>query len=455
MRKYTLLSLVALSSLLLTSDASAQNISTYAGTGGTGYFGDGGPATAAEFFVPENLTTDDSGNVYVADLINNRIRKVSAITGIISTLAGNGAAGHSGDGGTAIAAEIDEPTGVAVDTAFNIYIADYQSNLVRKITHSTGIISTIAGTGTLGYNGDLIQATNAELANDEDVSTDDSGNVYIADTYNYRIRKITVKTGIITTIGGNGTNNYSGDGGQATVAELGHTESLKSDGAGNVYFSDENNNRVRYIDNSTGIMTTVCGNGIGGYSGEGGPATAAEIYGPEGIGMDVAGNFYFVDIDNNRALMVNKSSGIMTLIAGNGANGFFGDGGLATAAKLSAPTGISIDKSGNIFIADQGNERIREINSLTTGIPLVYTSNEVTVYPIPNSGKMTVQLPGSGYKLLKIYDALGREIYTQLLDVAQENRAINVNLGTVSNGIYIMQLGTQTGTIGKRIVITR
>jgi trimeric autotransporter adhesin len=455
MRKSLLcFSLLALSSSLFTL-SEAQTISTFAGTGGTGYNGDNIQATAAEFFVPEDVAVDDSGNVYVADLLNNRIRKITAATGIITTVAGNGTAGHSGDGGPATAAEIDEPSGVCVDTAFNIYIADYQSNKVRKVNKRTGIITTIAGTGGNGYNGDNIQATSAELSNDEDIAVDDSGNVYIMDTGNYRIRKVSKTTGIITTLAGNGVNSYSGDGGPATAAEMGHAELLVSDAIGNIYFGDEDNDRVRYINKSTGIITTVCGNGTASFSGEGGPATAAEISGPEGTTLDAAGNLYFADIGDNHALTVNKTSGIMTDAAGDGTNGFFGDGGPATNAELAAPTGIAMDKFGNLYIADQGNGRIRKVSSFTTGIPSINTITEVIIYPVPNSGSMNVQLPGGGYSSIKVYDALGREVYTKLLDAAQQDRTFDLNLGNVSNGIYIMQIISQKGITGKRIIIAK
>ncbi len=200
--------------------SSAQIINTFAGTGTGGYNGDNIQATDAQVNTPSDMATDKAGNVYICDFLNSRIRMVDASTGIITTFAGTGSGGYNGDNIAATAANVNIPTGIAVDTMGNVYIADYQNHRVRKVPISTGIITTVAGDGTGAYNGDNIAATSAELQDPEGVSTDDSGNVYIADTYNYRIRKICVKTGIITTVAGNGTDSYSGDGGPATAAEI-------------------------------------------------------------------------------------------------------------------------------------------------------------------------------------------------------------------------------------------
>ncbi len=453
-KKITGILFFTLSSSFFTGLCFAQTITTFAGTGGTGYNGDNIQATAAEFFVPEDVAVDKLGNVYVADLLNNRIRKIDATTGIITTVAGNGSAGFYGDGGQATAAEINEPSGVVIDSSFNIFIADYQNSRVRRVDNATGIITTIAGTSSAGYNGDGIQATGAELYNDEDVAADDSGNVYIMDTGNYRIRKITTRTGIITTIAGIGTYGYNGDGGLATAAEINHAELLTSDKTGNIYFGDEENSRVRYIDKSTGIISTICGNGVPSFFGDGGPATAAEIHYPEGTTVDATGNVYFADISDYHAQMINKTTGIMTTAAGDGAGGFFGDGGPATDAELASPTGIAIDTKGNLYIADQGNGRIRKVSSITTEVALIIANQQVNVFPNPNIGTFTLQLSGGGYNSVKVYDELGRVVYSKLLEASQADRTLELNLDA-PNGIYIIQINSEKGSIGKRIVITK
>jgi len=271
-----------------------------AGNGTKGYSGDGGAATSAELNAPNDVAVDSAGNIYIADTLNDRIRKVTVSTGIITTVAGNGAGGYSGDGGSATSAEIFQPDGLAVDSAGNIYIADTFNYRVRKVTKSTGIISTVAGDGTYGYSGDGGLATSAELGEPTDVAVDAAGNIYIADPGFARIRKVTVSTGIISTVAGNGTQGYSGDGGPATSAELSSPDGVTVDGAGNIYIADLYNERVRKVTVSTGIISTVAGDGTAGYSGDGGPATGAEIYYPDGLAVDTAGNIYIADTENFR-----------------------------------------------------------------------------------------------------------------------------------------------------------
>ena len=217
------------------------------------------------------MAVDASGNLYIADTGNNRIRKVSA-TGIITTVAGNGSAGYSGDGGPATSAQLDGPEGVAVDGSGNLYIADTCNNRIRKVS-ATGIITTVAGNGSAGYSGDGGPATSAQLSLPAGVAVDGSGNLYIADSGNNRIRKVSA-TGIITTVAGNGSPGYSGDGGPATSAQLNQPAGVAVDASGNLYIADSSNNRIRKV-SATGIITTVAGNGFDGYSGDGGPATSA------------------------------------------------------------------------------------------------------------------------------------------------------------------------------------
>ena len=338
-----------------------NRIATLAGNGTQGYSGDGGLATSAELSAPDGVAVDTGGNIYIGDLGNNRIRKVTVSTGDISTVAGDGTAGYSGDGGPATKAELSSPEGVAVDHAGNIYIADHTNSRIRKVTLSTGIITTVAGNGTTGYSGDGGLATKAELCAPEDVTVDSAGNIYIADSCNNRIRKVTVSTGIITTVAGDGTGGYSGDGGQATSAELSDPIGVGLDTANNIYIGDFSNNRIRKVTVSTGIITTVAGDGKGGYSGDGGPATSAELDSPGGVEVDPAGNIYIADYGNSRIRKVTALTGFISMIGGNGVAGYSGDGGAATAAELNIPPALALDAVGNIYVADRGNNRIRAI----------------------------------------------------------------------------------------------
>lgn len=285
----------------------AGDINTVVGSGAAGYSGDNGPATAANLSVPEAVAVDAAGNIFIADTFNNVIRKVAASTGYISTVAGNGTQGYSGDGGPATLAELYLPTGVAVDVAGNIYFADNQR--IRKVTASTGIITTVAGSGIQGFAGDGGPATSAELNWPWAVALDAAGNIYFTDTDNQRIRKVAVSTGIITTVAGTGTEGCSGDGGPATNAELNSPFGIAVDEVGNIYFTDYFNNRIRRVAASTGDVSTVAGNGTQGYSGDGAAATNAEIYRPMSVAVDAVGNIYIADEANDRVRIVTASTG--------------------------------------------------------------------------------------------------------------------------------------------------
>jgi sugar lactone lactonase YvrE len=334
-------------------------ISTVAGNGTEGYSGDGGPATAAQFNSPDSLDIDAAGNLYIADINNSRIRKVTA-TGRVSTIAGGGT-GRLRDDVPATASQLNELHGVAADSAGNVYIAD--SNRIRKVTPA-GKISTVAGTGTEGYSGDGGLATAAQLNKPYNVTVDSAGNLYIADGQNNRIRKVT-PAGIISTVAGTGTYGYSGDGGLAIAAQIIALD-VALDSAGNLYFTDSVNDRIRKV-TPAGKISTVAGNGIKGYSGNGGLATAAQIS-PNDVAVDSAGNLYIADAYNNRIHKV--MAGKINTVAGNGPSGlntdgkqYSGDGGLATAAQLNFPNGVAVDSTGSIYVADTGNNRIRKITT--------------------------------------------------------------------------------------------
>ena len=334
--------------LLFGFSAQAQIITRFAGTGVFGYFGDGGPATAAEFFNTRGVAVDAAFNVYISDYGNSRIRRVDP-AGTITTIAGNGTFGYSGDGGPATLAKISLAWGLAVDRVNNfLYISDLNNAVVRKVDLSTNIITTVAGNGTGGYSGDGGPATLAQMNNaPSGVGVDAAGNLYIADQGNNVIRMVD-GTGTIYTVAGNGTPGYSGDGGAATLAQLHFPQDVAFDASGNMYIGDEVNNVVRIV-SPGGIINTFAGTGVAGYFGDGGPATLAQLKGPNGVAVDAAGNVYIGDAGNYVIRVVDPAGNINTY-AGNGTQGFTGDGGPATAAELYEPTKIALDPSDCLYI---------------------------------------------------------------------------------------------------------
>ncbi|MXY43334.1 MAG: hypothetical protein F4Y50_04645 [Dehalococcoidia bacterium] len=315
-------------------DLTTGVITTVAG-GGLGDLGDGGPATDATFSShPMRVTGDRAGNLFVADAHHARIRRIDTSTGTIDTVAGCGVEGYSGDGGPAVHARIASPHGTALDRHGNVYIADLKNDRIRKVDASTGIITTVAGTGEHGHSGDGGPATKAMLASPIAVFATDDGDLYIADHRNSRIRKVNAATGVITTVAGTGEQGIHGDGGPATQAAISLPRDAALDADGSLYIADGANNRIRKVA-PDGTITTVAGTGRGKFSGDGGPAHEANLSMPYSIALDRAGSLYVVDTGNRRVRKIDATNGIITTIAGNGSYGFSGDGGPATDAPLA------------------------------------------------------------------------------------------------------------------------
>lgn len=343
-------------------------ISTLVGNGTGGYAGDNGLAGVAQLNSASGAAVDSEGNLYIADTGNNVVREVSASTGVIRTVAGNGTHGYAGDGAVATAASLNGPTGVALDPSGNLYISDSGNNTIREVNSSTGIISTVAGNGVgdAGYSGDGGSAVNAQLNSPNGIAVDSKGNLYIADSQNNVIRQVAAGTGIITTIAGNGSAGNTGDGVAATGAELSYPTGVAADQLGNLYVVDSGNLRIREVAAATGLITTVAGTGGFGYSGDGGVPTAAEFMFPSGIAIDGNGNLYVTDDDADVVREVNISAHTITTVAGNGTWGYSGDGGPATSAQmaLDAIAGVAVDGAGNLYIADLDNNVIRGVGGV-------------------------------------------------------------------------------------------
>jgi sugar lactone lactonase YvrE len=352
------------------------DINTVAGDAFWFYNGDGVLATKANIFLPQGVVVDAAGNLFLADTNNNRIRRVDVVTGMISTVGGNGTPGFSGDGGLATQAMLSSPSGMAMDGAGNLYFADNGNSVIRRIDAVTGIITSVAGTGGVqGYDGDGFAATSAHLSLPEGVAIDAAGNLYIADSSNQVVRKVTATTGIITTIAGTGVAGFDKDGQQATTEELNSPWSAAVAADGTLYIADLYNNRVRKLA-TTGVMTTVAGNGTPGFSGDGAAAFVAELNSPTAMTLDPAGDIYIADSGNNRVREVSATTGYIQTLSGDNSQAIAGDGFAANAASLNGPSALYFDQSGNLFVADLFHNRVREISA--TKVDLVYPTLKVS-----------------------------------------------------------------------------
>ncbi len=424
-----LLALIAIPNLF-----DAQVITNLAGTAPAGFAGDGGPATAAKLDYAMSIAADNTGNIYFCDYGNNRVRKITT-SGVITTIAGTGTPGYSGDGGLAINAALNGPMGIVVDpNGANVYIADNINNRVRKVTMASGIISTYAGTGVLGGAGDGGQADSAQVRTPEGLALDAGGDLFIVDNYS-QIRKVNGSTHIISTVAGGGVNPPN-DGSVATSVYL-YLEYIAVDTNGNLFLSSPGYHLVRKIEHGTGILSTIAGTGIGGFSGDGGAGSSAEVYYPYGLATDLAGNVYIADESNNRVRKVDASSGTISTFAGNGVYNDAGDGGSALSAAISHPYSIAIDHSGNMIVSDS-SFCIRKITTIT-GIQELNNSVAPRLFPVPCSGTFTLETFGPGYTAITIYDLSGRVVVSESLNPASANGAYPFVMDA-EEGLYLVRL---------------
>ena len=465
--------------LALTGTAFGQTgtIATIAGSWVSGFTGDNGAATLAELGFPNAVAVDAQGNVYFTDNAftepglaspvggyTPRIRKVNAATGIITTVAGNGIQGFSGDGGAATSAEFGSIGGLGVDGSGDLFIADVGNGRVRRVDASTGIIMTVAGGGSANP-GDGSAAIGAALIPTGGLAVDGSGNLYIADSYvvgffssevgnlpiyAYRIREVAAATGIISTIAGNGTTTFGGDGGPATSAELSYTLGLAVDSGGNLFIADSGNDRVRRVDVKTGIITTIAGTGTPGFSGDGGPATSAELSYPLGLAVDANGNLYFADFRNERIRMVAAATGVITTAAGMTCPTQFGiqvgcysgDGVPATSAGFNGPSSVALDSTGNLYIADTGDNRIREV--FFTSNPVIATLSQTS--DPAGSISFTLTVNGANFVPGSTLNWSGTPRSTTFVSSTQLSALVTANL--LANGGIASLTVTNPATVG-------
>lgn len=428
----TLLLLIAVCSTL---SVHAQYISAFAGNSGTsGYSGDGGVAISAKLNSCSGVAVDGAGNIYIADRGNHVVRKIST-AGTISTFAGTGTAGYSGNGGAASLATLNMPGSVATDAAGNVYISDIGNNTVRMV-NTMGIIRNFAGSGVAGYAGDGDTAHNGRLNAPEGLAVDAAGNVYIADAGNNVIRMVSAGLRLMSTVAGNGLQGYSGDGGSAVLAKLYNPSGVAVDINGNLYIADVINNRVRKVATS-GIISTYAGTGTAGNSGNGGAAAAATLRYPSALSVDGAGNLYIADQGNNNIRMV-STSGVITNFAGTSTSGYDGDGGLAVSARLAAPKCVTADGWGRVYIADAGNHAVRVV-SATASVSGALTSGKIAVYPNPSSGTFTLSMPlVVGSVQVSVLDIMGRVAATKNLSGAATQQLLDFS--SLAPGSYILKV---------------
>ncbi len=351
-------------------------VTTFAGNGSPGFTGDGAAATAAQLNLPVGLAFDAAHTLYIADQLNQRIRQVAASTGFIASPVGNGTAGYSGDKAQGTAAELHSPSAVCVDPSGNFYIADSDNNVIREVTPAD-VITTVVGVNALGagYSGDSGAPLAAQLNGPASVILDAAGNLYFSDVNNNRVRKVSFTANTIVTVAGTGAANYTGDGFPAVNAALDGPRGLAFDAAGNLYIADSGNHVIRMVSAATKKISTVAGTGTLGYNGDNIPATSAQLNYPQGIAIDSAGSLYIADSQNFRIRKI--TNGVITTIAGTGQPGYGGDGLYGSFALLSFPSSVLLDASGKVYVGDSGNNVVRLLTPVASIAPPVINSGGV------------------------------------------------------------------------------
>jgi hypothetical protein len=403
-------------------------------------------ATTVPLSLPGGLAYDSLGNLYIA-ATNDHVVRVVSPTGVINTFAGTGAQGFSGDGGAATSAQLDSPTGIAVDASNNVYIADTHNNRIREVLASTGVINTIAGTGVAGFAGDGAAATSALLNYPTAVAVDSAGNIYIADTNSHRIREI--KSGTISTVAGDGEQFYSGDSGLATAAGLDSPNGVAVDSSFNIYIGDTHNQRVRLVTFTTGIISTLAGTGVKTYTADGVAANSSALARPRGLAISPNGTLLIADSDNDRVRAV--SGGSISTVVGSGQQGFSGDTALGTASAIDTPRVVAATANNNVLVADTENDRVRTVDGngdLITVAGLAPTGDE----SLTLSGALTTVVYGSGsltatYKYISntatgnitFYDTVGSTPVQVGSPVALSSNIASFSTSTLSAGKHAIE----------------
>ncbi len=443
MKQLTMLLLLVLHAV----SSQAQVVVTVAGRGGRHDDGEGVPATSAALGEPVAIAFDKKGNLYIGGEVSARLRQVDTF-GIIRTIAGNGIYGYCCDGGPATDARISAVYSIVTDTTGVIYFSCPSDGVIRKVT-TDGIIHTVAGTGTLGYNGDNIPATDAQLNRVNGIALDDSGNIYVCDRMNYRLRKIDKSSGLIHTIAGTGVAGYTPDGAIADTSKLEEPFAILIDRDGNLILKDKH--RIRKIDQATGLMSTLAGDGSYTCTGDGGPATNAAVS-TNGMVLDSVGNLILAEGGEGIRIRRITSDGMINAIVGTGEWGNSPNGTAASSAKMASPTSVAFNQKGELYYSDKSNCLVRKITNNWVGIEDVNTSTgRMRVYPNPSKGHIKVYIKGiEDMARAEVVDVNGRVVHRCSVP---SNVASQITLPTKVKGVYVLQVRVDGATMSETIII--
>jgi len=440
--------LLAIGFTLFAPNAFSQYVVTTVAGGGTGAIADGNYATAVDLGNPGAIVTDSAGNLYVTEFVDQKVIKIDS-SGIIHTIAGNGAVGYTGNNGPATAASLNYPYGLAFDGGGNLYISDDLNNVIRKVD-AAGIITTIAGNDTLGFSGDNGPATAAKLYEPFGINFDNSGNLYVADFGNNIVRKIT-PSGIISTVAGHaGSFGYTGNGGPATDASLFNPADVAIDAHNNLLIADDDNASIRIVSLTTGIIQTFAGRDTFAYGGDGGAATAAWLSYPAGVCVDSSGNVLIADVANNRIRSVSPL-GIINTIAGNGTDVYSGDNGPATAAGLFYPNDVTTDRKGNIYVADSHDFRVRKLSLMNDASVTYVAGNSIELQVFPNPTNDYLSIYDTQHNLISNADLVDVNGHT-VASFSFTGANATLNIQTLAKGNYVLRLQTESGVYCTKVV---